>query len=104
MFHRDFIAIWHFHRKAIKFVALGMGIFFLGGFGVEALKDHLLQFILTHTLYPSHFKIVLVETLRVAIEEFSELLGESLTLYGLCLFVVKRLGGEKAGGVISERY
>jgi hypothetical protein len=32
-----------------------------------------------------------VEKLRVAVEEFSELLGESITLYGIFLYVAKRL-------------
>jgi hypothetical protein len=34
---------------------------------------------------------VVVEKSRVAVEEFSEMLGESITLYGLFLYVAKRL-------------
>ena len=94
-FHRDFIAIWHFHPKVMRLVALGMGIFILGGFGGEILKYPLLQLILTQTEQPSQLKIVLGEALRVAVEEFSELIGESLTLYGMCLFMAKRSQKER---------
>ncbi|HBB32079.1 MAG TPA: hypothetical protein DC064_09855 [Cyanobacteria bacterium UBA9273] len=90
VFHRDFIALWHFHRKAISFVAVGMGIFILGGFGAEVLKI-LFNPLLTQTFGQGGTITLLVENLRIAIEEFSELLGESLTLYGLCLFLGKRL-------------
>ena len=101
VFHRDFIRIWYFHRKVIEFVALGMGIFILGGFGGEVFKSQLLQLGLTQTYHSSQFTIVLIEALRVAVEEFSELIGESFTLYGLCLFMAKRLE-KKAESAIAK--
>ncbi|MFP5274363.1 hypothetical protein [Coleofasciculus sp.] len=84
IFHRDFIAIWRFYPKAIAFVALGMGIFFLGGFCGEVVK------IVVFQLNQGGLIPVVVEKVRVAVEETSELVGESLTIYGLCLFVAKR--------------
>ncbi|HEY9650345.1 MAG TPA: hypothetical protein V6C95_06755 [Coleofasciculaceae cyanobacterium] len=91
VFHRDFIALWHFCRKAIVFVALGMGIFILGGFFSELFKYELVQAILSYFFQQENLIPLFVEKFRVAVEEFSELLGESLTLYGLCLYLAQRL-------------
>lgn len=91
VFHRDFIALWHFCRKAIFFVALGMGIFILGGFFSELFKHELVQAILSYFFQQDNLIPLFIEKIRVAVEEFSELLGETLTLYGLCLYLTKRL-------------
>lgn len=91
VFYRDFIALWHFHRKAILFVGLGMGIFILGGFGSEVFKHELVQVILSYVFQRDALIPMFIEKFRVGIEEFSELLGESITLYGLCLYLAKRL-------------
>lgn len=91
MFYRDFIAIWRFHQKAIAFIALGMGIFIFGGFGAELLKNELAHTVVSQISQQDELIPVLVEKLRVAVEEFSELLGESITLYGIFLYVAKRL-------------
>lgn len=95
VFHRDFIAMWHFHRKAISFVALGMGIFILGGFGGE-LFGVILKPLLAYMFPDGDFIRLLLEKSRVAVEELSELIGESVTVYGLCLFLVRRLQREVA--------
>ncbi|NEQ22430.1 MAG: hypothetical protein F6K28_25250 [Microcoleus sp. SIO2G3] len=91
MFYRDFVAIWRFRQKAIAFIALGMGIFILGGFGAELLKHELVHTVVSQISRQDELIPVLVEKLRVAVEEFSELLGESITLYGIFLYVAKRL-------------
>jgi len=91
VFYKDFWAIWHFHRKSTFLVALGMSIFFLGGFGSEVLKVLVLQPLLSQIYQQGDLIPVVVEKSRVAVEEFSEMLGESITLYGLFLYVAKRL-------------
>lgn len=91
VFHRDFIALWHFHRKTIIFIALGMGIFIFGGFFSEVFKDELVQAIFTYLFQQDALTPMFIEKFRVGVEEFSELLGESITLYGLCLYLAKRL-------------
>ncbi len=93
VFHRDFIDMWHFHRKAISFVALGMGIFILGGFGGE-LFGVILKPLLVYMFPDSDFIRLFLEKFRVAVEELSELIGESFTVYGLCLFLMRRLQRE----------
>ncbi|MCP2732168.1 hypothetical protein [Limnofasciculus baicalensis] len=95
IFHRDFIAMWHFHRKAISFVALGLGIFILGGFGGE-LFGVVLKPLLAYLFEEGDFIKLFLEKSRVAVEELSELIGESLIVYGLCLFLVRRLQKEVA--------
>ena len=91
LFHRDFIALWNFQRRATLFVALGMGIFVFGGFGAEILKDLLLQPLLNQMFEQGDLVPLFLEKMRVAFEEFSEMLGESFTLYGIYLFGLKRL-------------
>ncbi len=93
VFHRDFLGMWHFHRKAISLVGLGLGIFILGGFGGE-LFGIILKPVLDSLFHEGEFIRLLVEKSRVAVEELSELIGESLIVYGLCLFLVRRLERE----------
>ncbi len=102
VFYRDFIALWHFHRRSTLFVALGMGIFVLGGFGAEVLKVILLQPLLSQITQHGDLIAVLVEKSRVAVEEFSEMLGESITLYGIFLYVAKRLEPELLSSAIKN--
>ncbi len=91
IFYRDFLRLWQFHRRAITWVAIGISIFIVGGFGTEILKTYVLQPCL-NPLYPDNSVIpTIVETVRVALEELSELVGESLTLYGVCLLATKRI-------------
>lgn len=102
-FYRDFIALWHFQRKGILFVALGMGIFVFGGFGAEVLKDILFQPLISQMFEQGELVPFLLEKMRVAFEEFSEMLGESLTLYGIYLFVVRRLEKEPLAAIAKGK-
>ncbi|NEO97426.1 MAG: hypothetical protein F6K58_01660 [Symploca sp. SIO2E9] len=102
-FYRDFIALWYFQRRAILFVALGMGIFVFGGFGAEVLKDILFQPLISQRFEQGELVPFLLEKMRVAFEEFSEMLGQSFTLYGIYLFVVKRFEKEPMTAMITEQ-
>jgi len=89
LFCRDFIGLWRFHPKSILIMVLGISIFVFGGLGLEILRNEL--FAVVELLVGQGSSIPwLVEKFRVAAEEFSEMLGESLILYGLCLFLTKR--------------
>lgn len=96
VFYRDLIFLWHKHRRETSFALLGMVIFAIGGFLGEILRDFL--------LFPATYKILnvrdiitlyqnidLVQGLRVAFEEFFELLGENFVLYGFMLFAAKKI-------------
>jgi hypothetical protein len=80
---RDFPRFWHSQPSTVIFVAIGMAIFLLGGFGAEFFKEQ----VLGPRLDRSHDEFVLaIEKIRVTIEEFGEMVGETLILYGVGLF------------------
>lgn len=77
---RDLAWIWRHHRAPVLWVLAGMAIFLLGGFGAEAAKGAIASELSTHT---SSRGLFLSEHLRITLEEFAELLGETLILYGI---------------------
>lgn len=87
---RDLIWLWCTHRSIVLWVLLGITIFLLGGFGGEAIKTTL------HNAFRPETMVTLIGTtnrlqflaehIRITIEEFSELLGESLILFGVAQF------------------
>jgi GH35 family endo-1,4-beta-xylanase len=85
--YRDIITLWRFHRRSTFLMALGIGIFVVGGFGLEIVKQELLQPLLEYIFPPDNSIPFLVEKLRVATEEFSEMLGGSIILYGMSLSI-----------------
>jgi hypothetical protein len=85
LFYRDLIALWQVHRRSTFCGLLGMGIVAIGGIGGELLKD----------ILPSLLSSVWLEKIRVAIEEGSELIGESLILYGALLFAIRTIESQQ---------
>ncbi|MBE9110614.1 hypothetical protein IQ273_14430 [Nodosilinea sp. LEGE 07298] len=80
---QDLTWIWQHHRGPVLWVLAGVGVFLLGGFGAEAMKGAIASELAIHA---SSQSIFLGEHLRITIEEFGELLGETLILYGMaCL-------------------
>lgn len=67
---RYLIYIWRNMRKEAYFIAIGLGLFAIGGIGVE--------FISFHVLDTSYYIVV-------ALEEFLEMFGMSIVLYGVML-------------------
>ncbi|MBW4495780.1 MAG: hypothetical protein KME26_22415 [Oscillatoria princeps RMCB-10] len=94
VFLRDFVGLWKLYRRETLLALLGMVIFALGGFGAEIVKYKILQPLLWMFFQHHPFFILFVEKTRVAFEEFSELLGETLIVFGILLFVAKRLQQE----------
>ncbi|MGQ4650645.1 hypothetical protein [Lyngbya aestuarii] len=103
VFYRDFIALWHCHRRAVFFIVLGLGVFVFGGLGLELFPTEPLQTLLAKTFPQEDFIPFFVEKLRVALEEFSEMLGESVILYGICLLVAKRLEIQQSSSTYKAR-
>ena len=89
--YRDGVALWHHNRRETCLVLLGIGVFVLGGYGSEILKDFLSAGASYQVLTREHIFEVSLENLRVAYEESSELVGENLILYACLQFVGKRL-------------
>lgn len=80
---RDLAWIWQNHRVPVLWVLTGIGIFLLCGFGAEMAKGAIASELATHN---SSRVLFLGEHLRITLEEFGELLGETLILYGIACF------------------
>lgn len=80
---RDLTWLWRTHRLTVLWVLAGLGIFLLGGFGAEMAKDAIAAMLFTDA--PSR-TIILVEHLRITLEELAELLGETIILYAVACF------------------
>lgn len=96
VFYRDLIFLWHKHRRETSFALLGMTIFAMGGFLGEVLRDFLIfpatyNFLDTRDIITLYQNIDIVQSLRIAFEEFFELLGENFVLYGFMLFAANKI-------------
>ncbi len=91
LFYRDFIALWHFYRQETFFGVLGMVVFALGGFCSGIVNGIFLKPLFIQFLNRGEFARMFEEKSRVAFEELFELIGETLIVYGMLLFVAKRL-------------
>lgn len=91
LFFPDFKALWYLYRKQTLIGILGVVIFVMGGFGAEIFKSIFFQPLL-NLFFPNRMIVAMVaEKFRVAFEEGFELLGETIVLYAILLFIVKRL-------------
>lgn len=92
---RDLVWLWRTHRPSVLWVLLGLSIFLLGGFGAEVIKQTLYEGISPDaTVIVAGQKMGLlffVEHIRITAEEFGELLGETIILFGVAQFVLKSL-------------
>lgn len=85
---RDLIWLWQAHRPTLLWIATGLAIFLLGGFGAEFVKGAISSGVSAHS---SPQTAQLAEHLRITIEEFAELLGETVILYAFLAFMVQVL-------------
>jgi hypothetical protein len=89
-FYRDVIALWQHYRSATRFTLLGLCIFGLGGFATEVFTTVFLKpFLLNNFQFDDTIRFVL--SVKVAVEEFLELLGETFVLYGVVSIAIHRL-------------
>ncbi|MBD2112907.1 MULTISPECIES: hypothetical protein [Cyanophyceae] len=80
---RDLVWLWRTHRPTVLGVLAGLGIFLLGGFGTEMAKDAIAAALPSHS---SSATVLLIEHLRITLEELAELLGETIILYAVACF------------------
>ncbi len=85
----DFRKLWRYYRRETLIAIVGMIIFALGGFGAELFRNSI-DFLL-RILLKAEYSIDFFKALRIALEEFAELLGESLILYSAISFFNQRL-------------
>ena len=89
LFYSDLLFLWRCYRRETFLALLGMLIFAIGGFGAEIFKDIAQPFL--SLLFTKDFLMNFIEKIRIAFEEFFELIGENLIVYGFLLFMGKRL-------------
>lgn len=94
VFLREFAALCKLYRRETLLALLGMVIFGMGGFGAEILKSKILQPVFWIFFRKHSFILLFLEKTRVAFEELAELLGETVIVFGILLFVAKRLQQE----------
>ena len=85
---RAIAAMWNRYRHATTIMAIGMGFVVLGGVGLEAMGYQFLRSGSTPLLYSA----------EVALEEFLEMSGASVTLYGAILMLLHESGVKKHRG------
>jgi len=85
---KDLIRLWRSHRDTLMWVGAGMGVFLLGGFGAEFLKD---GFATLFNGQDAETVAFALERSRVTIEELAELIGETIIIYGMGRFVIQLL-------------
>ena len=89
-FFRDFQAIWYFSKNLFILGISGLMLAIIGGFGAEIFKDLVLNPLLSQWFPEREVLTWVIEQVRVAFEEFLEMFGETLMLYAVLLFVVKK--------------
>jgi len=89
IFYSELHFLWRSYRRETFLALLGMLVFGIGGFGAEVFKD--IAKPLLSLLFTQDFLMTFIEKFRIAFEEFFELIGENLVLYGFLLFLGKRL-------------
>ena len=87
-FIKYMIRLFQMYRRETSVALLGMILFGLGGFGAELFKDLALP--LLNPFVQQEILLFFIEKVRIAFEEFWELVGESLILYATLLFFSKR--------------
>lgn len=95
--YRQLIALWRSYPRSTFFTVLGIGIFLLGGIGVEVIHAQFFQQNVPQIAISFNSTTAIVNSVKDTIEELTELLGETIALFGLTLFFITRLGTEEAG-------
>ncbi|HEY9747409.1 MAG TPA: hypothetical protein V6C63_01805 [Allocoleopsis sp.] len=84
---RDLVKLWRFYPLGASTIGLGVALFVAGGLGTEILNQQILQPLLWQ-MEPGDRTTF--SALKNTVEESLELLGESIALQGLVLFLLKQ--------------
>ncbi|MEM7770329.1 MAG: hypothetical protein AAF327_07440 [Cyanobacteria bacterium P01_A01_bin.37] len=83
---KDLVRLWRSHRDVVLWIAIGISVFVAGGFGAEYLKSGLTTLFSGNV---SETTLFTLEQTRTTIEELSELIGETITVYGIGRFTIR---------------
>jgi hypothetical protein len=100
LLYPDFRKLWRSYRRETLIAIVGMIIFAMGGFGAEIFRNSIDS--LLKTLLKAEYSINFFKGLRIALEEFAELLGESLILYSTICFFNRRLYERESAGISTN--
>lgn len=88
LFYRDLKRLYGLSPKSMQLIGLGIGIFLLGGFGLELFRAHIQE---PHWYrFFSRWQFYQVDTIRTAFEELGEMLGETIVLKGVVQLFLAR--------------
>jgi len=88
VFFQDFVRLYRLSPQSMKLITLGVGIFIAGGFGLELFRSHI-QEPHWYRLF-GRWQFYQVDTIRTALEEFGEMLGETVVIKGMLQLAQKR--------------
>jgi len=88
VFFRDFVRLYRLSPQSMKIIAAGIGVFLIGGFGLEVFRSQI-QEPHWYTLF-SRWQFYQVDTIRTALEEFGEMLGETIVIKGVIQLAQRR--------------
>lgn len=100
--YRDLIALWRFYPRATLITILGVGIFLLGGIGVEVINYQFLQSKIWKIQEQDTSLAIIINAIKVTLEETVELLGQSAAIYGISLFWIKKQLVRRAPNLRSQ--
>lgn len=89
--YRDLIALRKAYPRGTLITVLGVAISFAGGVFLELIYYLFLKVKFIQLAENGNSLVLILSALKITLEEFLEMFGESITLYGLSLFLVKRL-------------
>lgn len=101
--YRDLIALWRFYPRATLITILGVGIFLLGGIGVEVINYQFLQSKIWKIQEQDTSLAIIINAIKVTLEETVELLGQSAAIYGISLFWIKKQLVRRAHNLRSQQ-
>lgn len=81
VFFRDVVRLYLFSPKTMRLIGVGIIVFVLCGFGLDLFRVHIQQKY-WYQLF-GQWQFYQVDSIRTAIEEFGEMLGETLILKGM---------------------
>lgn len=90
-FFRDIKALWYFSRNLVIMGVSGLVLATIGGFGAEIFKYIVLNPLLAKFFPEREVLTWAIEQVRVAFEEFLEMLGETLFLYAVLLLAAHKI-------------
>ncbi|MGD1864312.1 MAG: hypothetical protein ACFB0D_07140 [Phormidesmis sp.] len=88
VFFRDLVRLYRLSPQSMRVIAIGIGVFIVGGFGLELFRSHV-QEPHWYRLF-GRWQFYQVDAIRTALEEFGEMLGETIVIKGMVQLAQKR--------------